>query len=427
MVRVSCGTRNMKPKMIIVAVLAGLLGTASAQNVPWDQGFPVHVILQPAQENAKVIPSPAAAKAVAQAVDKEWTYLLYVNGHAGLDGHWSDMMGRLARVGSTTDLNVVAQWARPGQKTRRIYLLKDGKSELREELPPVNMGDYRKFVAFIRWGVKNFPAKHYLIQISAHGEGWSSPLADSGEKSIAISPDDLMGQGISLSELGLAMRDVSSIIGKKVDVFFADSCLMSMAEVMAEIDGAVEIFVGSEAPIPAIKALPYEEFLGQMADHPDVSGARLAKILVDTGREFGWGLTLSALDLARFHELQAAMANMANALRTVTPDHRKKMVVAAERSEHFKYAAYVDLLDFCDHLQEQDIPGLDQAVLQSIHEAMKKLMIAHVTTSRPHSHGLSVWVPTDSVSSGLFRDHYITTKFSKATRWWDAVEYLSSD
>ena len=42
-----------------------------------------------------------------------------------------------------------------------------------EKLPPVDMGDYRQVVNFVRWAKVNYPAKRYMLIIENHGDGWS--------------------------------------------------------------------------------------------------------------------------------------------------------------------------------------------------------------------------------------------------------------
>lgn len=94
---------------------------------------------------------------------KEWTVLVFLNGHNNLDYFGSKDINEMEQVGSTDQMNIVVQWASLANgNTKRLYVTQDAdankvSSVPVEEMSPVDMGDYRNLVEFIRWGAKNFP------------------------------------------------------------------------------------------------------------------------------------------------------------------------------------------------------------------------------------------------------------------------------
>ena len=110
------------------------------------------------------------------------------------------------------------------------------------EFKDCDMGDYKNLVDFVKWGTDNFPAKHYFVAVWNHGSGWHFQDAKikSGEVSINdISFDDNTGHAITTEQLGTAMAEIKLHIGRNVDIYGSDACLMQMLEVAGEMKNSV--------------------------------------------------------------------------------------------------------------------------------------------------------------------------------------------
>ena len=118
----------------------------------------------------------------------------------------------MEKVGSTKDVNVVVQWASlDNGNTQRLFVTQDSSPEVKslvvEDLPAVDMGDYRNLVEFVRWGAKNYPAKKYFVDVWNHGSGWHNLMAGGRSGGITISDisyDDKTGNVITTEQLGQA-------------------------------------------------------------------------------------------------------------------------------------------------------------------------------------------------------------------------------
>ena len=81
----------------------------------------------------------------------------------------------MTAVGSTQKVNVIVETGGGGKEAKidttrfidftqvqRHIILKNG-SKILSDLGKINMGDPKTLSDFIKWGVKNFPAKKYAI------------------------------------------------------------------------------------------------------------------------------------------------------------------------------------------------------------------------------------------------------------------------
>jgi hypothetical protein len=85
----------------------------------------------------------------------------------------------IKKVGSTSQVNLVAQIDSRGQGSTYRFLLKDERSSLDEDvvdgpLPEINTGDPRELTDFIRWGMEKYPAEHTMLVLWGHGRGWEN-------------------------------------------------------------------------------------------------------------------------------------------------------------------------------------------------------------------------------------------------------------
>ena len=106
---------------------------------------------------------------------KEWTMLVYLNGHNNLDSFGAININQMEQVGSTKDLNIVVQWASSqGGSTKRLLVKKDNDtntvtSPVVQDMGKVDMGDWHNVVEFVKWAHVKYPAKHYFLDIWDHG------------------------------------------------------------------------------------------------------------------------------------------------------------------------------------------------------------------------------------------------------------------
>src|SRR5215208_672803 len=105
---------------------------------------------------------------------RKWTFMVYMAGDNGKffshegqlmpdlqQAGWDDL-AEMAGVGSTSEVNILAQYDTLGnqQYTPRFYLDQSSQyGQLIDRLSPINTGEPKNLTDFIVWGIKNYPAE----------------------------------------------------------------------------------------------------------------------------------------------------------------------------------------------------------------------------------------------------------------------------
>lgn len=374
----------------------------------------------------------ASSAAIAATTEKEWTFLVFINGHNNLSPFADQNIIDMEKVGSTKDLNVVVEWgSESSTKTKRLYIQKSTNpkkvmSPSVMEMENHDMGDYKNFIQFVNWGVKKYPAKHYFVAIWNHGSGWhrNANLV----KPMDISFDDNSGNHITTEQLGVAMAEIKKTIGRNVDIYGSDACLMQMVEVAGEMKGDVNYFVGSQETEPG-EGWPYLTFLKKWAAKPTMSAADISILLSKeylasyTGGIYGTrSVTFSAWDMSQLDGVYKAVTELGQSLMNVNNTQLAEVKQTVQSTQSFTYSDYVDLGDFTKRLKTANV-GKSVSGLAETESAIKKLVLTtDNSNSFKDSTGISIWLPTYTSSD---QERYDGLKFSQATRWNEVTRLIS--
>lgn len=366
--------------------------------------------------------------------EKEWTFLLFLNGHNNLDSFGAMNINQMEQVGSNENLNIVVQWASMDNgNTKRLFIQKDNDikkvtSPVMQDMSPVDMGDYKQLVEFVRWGVQNYPAKKYMITVWNHGNGWQRIMMDGGVQTKDISYDDLSGNKITTEQLGMAMAESAAIIGHKVDIYGSDACLMAMGEIAAEMKDSVEYMVGSEEVEPG-EGWPYSTWMSRWEANAQASALEVSTFLTEEylkaydGGIYGrQQVTFSAMDLNKLEGLYSAVGALNTSLAGLSAADLTLARNAARATQEYYSSDYKDLGDFIDQLQYKKVM-VNDVVMSDVKAAIKELVVAIGSTDDyVRSQGVSVWMP---VSKSVYNQHqarYANLQFNKQTNW---IQFLS--
>jgi hypothetical protein len=250
-------------------------------------------------------------------------------------------------------------------------------------------------------------------------------------------------------------------LGKKIDVFGFDACLMGMSEVAGQIREGVDIFVASEAEIPN-ESWPYEQILGELRDRPSMTPDDLSRVVVSRyvthyaleqhhlPEPFRLPVALSALDLGdeKYKRFTAAVERLSKDLSKGIKNEFVNFVVRASLQRTVTYfgRTYVDLYDFCDQLarllgeglrQVGTHPMLSQGVLPKVESAAARRIAASCENVKKviaegrfvlhsgfygrayaRSRGVSIFLPVISRC-------YTRLLFARDTKWGDFLEQFA--
>ena len=358
----------MKNSVYAAVAVIGLAGGAYAQGALEQlgagnskaalSGFGAPPVSAPVHEKSRVQRQPQAPK--------EWTVLVYLNGKNDLEVAGLYNLNKMELAGSNAELNIVAEAGRMnGQDndvdfdgnwtgSRRYYVTQDAdeekvKSKVIQSFRKVDMGDWRHLADFAKWGMKNYPARHYALMIWNHGSGWITTKGGRANK--GISYDHETKNHISTPELGAAMKEIG-----KVDILAYDACLMQMAEVLYEVKDYADYVVGSEETVPGT-GFPYETLL------PAFTGSKnsgeLAVEIVRAYDDFysakGKKVTLSAVRVSALGDFMTAFNAWTDAL--IASDKKPQIKSKAYSAGAYAYKDNKDLYDFARLAAEADPEG----------------------------------------------------------------------
>ncbi|MGZ7133176.1 MAG: clostripain-related cysteine peptidase [Halobacteriota archaeon] len=377
----------------------------------------------------------------------KWTMLIYMAGDNNLESAGLDDLKEMRKVGSDENVTVLVQLDTEENKTTRYRVLK-GKLETLQEMPGVDCGDPAVLTDFLKWGIANYPADHYLVNIWNHGGGWENLPEDFDyermraaepekgaklmrvKKSIfrktaqnigarppdarAIAIDGGSQDYLDNQELRKAFEDAMPE-GKKFDVFACDACLMNNFEIAYEMRKTADFMVGSEETEPGA-GWPYDAILRRLTANPATSPEELAKlIVVEYGKSFegrGEDATQSALDLNNIDPIVKSIDTMSSVLLNNLDNMKDGIALARDYSQKFyHHPEYIDLADFAGLLSEKISGSADlQSATDTLLSANSGFVIANTTVgpSVGHAKGASIFFPPDENIPPEYADLLLT-------------------
>ena len=386
---------------------------------------------------------------------KPWTFMVYMAGDNNLDPDGVQDLKEMKRVGSTDKVNVIAQFDRATGHVAKRYLLRKGGQVSKDavaSLGRINAGDPKRLMDFIKWGVRNYPAHHYVLVLWNHGQGWddtdvyaderhrslrrlaSGPIrhaffhtpvrralmrATRDEQVRAILLDDDAKDFLDNAEMKGVLAETKKLLKRKVDIVGMDACLMSMVEVGYQICESTDYTVGSEETAP-LEGWPYDTILASLVKTPSMTPCDLSTLIVNRyldSYQPADGVTYSACDLSKADALAAAVTALASALQAGLSDRAERQRLLSVRNQVQYYAVEdnIDLVDFCSLLATS---GAGSAIVTACQDVIKATKSSYVVAQgfkgegMKNSHGVAIYFPTQAVSP-----LYAGLDFSKKTGW----------
>ncbi len=405
---------------------------------------------------------------------KKWTFMVYMAGDNNLEGAAIKDLTEMKAVGSTGEINIVAQLDTLSDIGARRYYVRRG-TRLAEDvvmrLSELNTGDPAVLEEFILWATGRYPAEHYALVLWNHGSGWKDDdvyagLASrgydttqltrgqvrsltSGNSSRALFRSSLeqVAADVALAQRAILFDDtstdfldnvemkevldrVTAHLGDKIDVLGCDACLMNMIEVAYQLRESCRFLVGSQEEEPG-DGWPYHLILQRLADHPDMSPRLLAATIVEEYSRFyrdafpNLSVTQSALDLDKLEPLLAAIDDLADALRaTLEADWRggsSLVSLALYEAQKFTDRDYVDLVHLAQLLAQQNPDTAIAAAATRVVDVVKRsgedsplVAEGHGGAHMLHVNGICIYLPERNLSP-----LYDRLEFAKNHRWDD--------
>ena len=369
--------------------------------------------------------------------------MIYLDGDNDLERYAINDFFELSSVGSTSQVNLLAQFDRgPGYDTRYGNWTNTQRFRITQNMEPtiadaitnwgdgiggreVNMGDPEVLTDFVRWAKNNYPAEHYALILWDHGDGWRSmSFAAEGiqqqlkqeflsyhdktelEKTLktlkrkinarryqkSVCFDDTSFDELTLKEIEQALSYDNCF----VDILGFDACLMGMAEVAYEIKDCAIYMIASEETI-MVSGFPYDTISRIIISQPLSTPEEFAILIVQKYAEY-YGLysgdTLSAVNLSYTGQLFDTLNNLCQS--AIEIDNQWIYLYASLlQTPHFDDEDYKDLKTFVEQLSY--IASNQQIINQAnnIIDVLNLMVIANF--GLPVANGLSIYVPEQAV------------------------------
>lgn len=368
----------------------------------------------------------------AQAAPKEWSLLVFLNGHNNLDSFGTYNINQMEKYGSTDKINLVVQWASASHETtRRLLVQKDADpatvtSPVVEDLPRVDMGDPKSLVEFVKWGAEKYPAQNYFVVVWNHGSGWHRDAR--GNVVRDISHDEFSGHLITTEQLGVAINEASQAIKHRINIYGSDACLMQMMEVNGQMTNSVDFVVASQEVEPG-DGWPYDLFLRNWIALKEATPQNVGKALVDAYHEYytekgDSNVTLSIVDLEYQADITKAMGLLAQSLTSLSATELAPLATNLYEIQNFYYSDYSDVSHMVEIFAKYG-PAKIKPQLLAVDEAFKRYVVhSRVTGTTSKARGVSIWLPKYAYEIESYGERYAGLSFSSQTGWKNTLAKL---
>ena len=390
----------------------------------------------------------AAVTSFASETTKKWTFMVFLNADNDLDEFGAIDISEMERAAVSPNVNIVVQIDRMNKPARR-YLASSReakaddwglKSKLVENIGEVDMGDYKELIKFVKWSSENYPAENYMLVVWNHGAGWKKRSERFALK--GISYDDQSNNHITTKNLGAALSAIHGILGKPLDVFGMDACLMQMIEVAYELKDNARFIVASEETEPG-DGWPYELVLAPLAQDASISSESLARLIPqayfqsylnahDEPSDSPYSArkaqalrvkstTLSAIDCRLIDEFASALDALSSKLIEAISsdkDEIKALASAVASAQKFYYYDNIDIGDFVYYVRERVKNADVKEAASKLLMIYKKLVIENRTTgdAKRDASGLAIYFPMKDFDDSYLKLGFANTSYDEMVK-----------
>ncbi|MEW5761002.1 MAG: clostripain-related cysteine peptidase [Candidatus Thermoplasmatota archaeon] len=345
--------------------------------------------------------------------EKEWTVMVYMDEKDGGDNIKGDLSG-LQSVGSTNEVNFVVLMDEYGYGNTKAYYVGKGDSGLKEiqlkDINPsfrdeLNMGDANVPKSFILYTIGNYPAKHYAMIFSGHGNG------------AGFCYDGDTGDRISTGELSIIFSPAISRIDKKLDIVLVFACLPGNIEFFYEISAYADYAGASQSySYPFSMSSMANVFKSGYNNNP----RKIATDAAESYRIWGWR-AYSLIDSSKMEELMDPIDAYSLALINYDKEELVELRDKADgmSPDHPRFNHFREMYQFVKYTEEKE---LLKETARNVLSVIKNPIIGDIG-SLSH-HGFGIYIPKGEhhpFYENNFQE-YKSLRFSKRTHWDEFIE-----
>ncbi|MFW9922859.1 MAG: clostripain-related cysteine peptidase [Candidatus Thorarchaeota archaeon] len=348
-----------------------------------------------------------SSKVFPNASNKNWTYMVYLDGDNDLEEYAIEDIDEMERAGgSTDDINYIVLLDRiPGYDSSngdwtdaRIYEISDDEtsdidSNLQADLGELEMDNPTTLRNFIEYCFNNYPADYYCLTLWDHGNGIFGTCYDDSTSSTAA---------LTINEIQTAITLATATYNETIDILALDCCEMGMMEIAYEFRNCCNYFIASEGIIP-FDGFPYEKIIHYMNLNPSIKPFDLCHVIINSfkDRYTKTSLTcLSALNISKMDYIIPIVSDFVDCLEILISDKNCEYLYYISRlaAQTFLDGSAVDLIQFLGKIKYY-IPTSELSQIASeLLLALEDIIITNYQHSSyyTNANGLSIFLPSNS-------------------------------
>lgn len=391
-----------------------------------------------------------------------WTFMVYMAGDNNLSDPGNEDLQEMMMVGSSPDVNIIAEFDKAGTEGTKRYFIQKGKLDQKEDLGETDTGDPTVLNDFISWAASEYPAERNVLLLWNHGGGWRPAemdriarslnarnyssreagflsgtqikktlfrksmhkiLGQDSSKEREICSDDGSGHSLDTVELGKVLSQTKNTLGKPLDILGMDACLMANLEVAYQAAPYVNYIITSEETEP-FAGWPYDSVLKILLDKPDITipdfSSQAVKAYVDYYKGTNeTGVTQSALDLSKARDASQKLDVLGKSLTDHMQEASDEISKAQRKSVKFLNGTLSDINQFSKNLAAitkiNEVKDAAQQVQVAFTSGEDTFVMSesHFGASHDDCCGVSVYLPPYNISQ-----YYGELEFSKTMKNW---------
>lgn len=255
-----------------------------------------------------------------------------------------------------------------------------------------------------------------------------------GLSSQAFASDDNGGE-LHLKDLNPGLALATRNLGRPLDIFGFDTCLMQYIETAYQLRGQANILVASEELEPG-DGWDYHAYLGTIAQNPNMNPVQVAAMMVDTygaayrpgGSQQGSDITLSALDInTMMRTLVPAVNRLGTELQAALPTEKPAIDAARNATQGFYNRDSADLGDFLRQLSSRTQNPRLQAAVAGVDQAIKQTVINETHYGAPaRATGVQMYFPRANMGFNRRYDDAAQVNYAETRAWGDFLKAFTS-
>ncbi len=200
------------------------------------------------------------------------------------------------------------------------YLIQNGDIKLLDEQKSGDMGNPEVLSDFLKWGLKNHASAHNGVIMWNHGGGSITGVCFD---------EKYDSDSIDLTELNTVLNDCIGGLGKKLDFFGFDACLMGSVETANILATFADYMYGSEEVEPG-SGWDYTAIGDYLGKNPGADGLALGKTVADSFLEACAAddddaqVTFSIIDLSKVDNILTKFNSFAKDIYDASEDATKR-------------------------------------------------------------------------------------------------------